>query len=264
MFAGNSALADKKYEKLTILHTNDVHSNIEPFPFDHPTLGGLGGFERRAVLVDRIRQQNHNVILLDAGDLFQGTPFFNFFKGELEVSLMNRLGYDASTLGNHEFDLGTDNLIAQFSKLNYPVLCCNYTIAETRWSKILKPYTIIERNGFKIGIIGVCINPKGLIDPGNFAGITYQPYTEPVNKLAAMLKQKMHCNVVIALTHIGIQDDKKLAAESKNVDVILGGHSHTFLDEPLFVNNAESKPVLIGQAGFGGAYLGQVDVVKTS
>lgn len=259
--------ATDKTVKLTILHTNDTHSRIESFPMDGSRNQGLGGVAKRAELIRQIRGQNELVLLVDAGDFFQGTPYFNFFSGELEVKLMNEMGYDATTIGNHEFDLGMENLAGQLKKATFQVVNANYDLRETPLAGLVKPYAIIEKGPLKIGIFGLGVRMQGLV-PEKFIGKTI--YNDPVltaNKIAAQLKKNDKCDVVICLSHLGLEEeedggvsDKILASKSRNIDVIIGGHSHSFMNEPVRVRNLSDREVLISHAGWGGIMMGRIDL----
>lgn len=252
--------------KLTILHTNDVHSRIEPFPMDGSRNQGMGGVARRSTLIQQIRKAEKNVLLLDAGDMFQGTPYFNLFGGKLELELMSKLGYDAGTFGNHEFDNGLDGLIKHLHHANFPMLTANYDFKGTVLEGKTKDYTIIRKQGLKIGILGVGVDVDGLVDPNNVKGMRYLDPIPVVNSIAEMLKKKEKCDLVICLSHLGYsyQDERisdlRLAANIRNVDLILGGHTHTFLDEPTLVKDLDHKDVLINQTGFAGIRLGRLDI----
>lgn len=258
--AGAVNIASKgKTKRLTILHTNDVHSQIEPLPENHKYYPGLGGFARRAELVQKIRSEEENVLLLDAGDFFQGTPYFNFFKGELEVKLMSALKYDAVVLGNHEFDNGTLPLYKALKEAEFTVLSANYDFLYKEWNKLVQPFKIFNFDGINVGVIGLCINNKNLIDDKNFDGISYSDPIPIAEDLGALLKERFQCSLVIGLSHLGIHDDKKLASETSNIDLILGGHTHTLLEEPLVIKNKMGKNVIINQVGSKGAYLGRLN-----
>lgn len=212
---------------LQIIFTNDSHSQVEE-------KDGFGGFEARAVLIDSLRSVNPNTLLLDAGDMWQGSPYFNMFGGRLEVQAYNLMGYDVVTLGNHEFDNGVDSLAARMAEMNFDVVCANYDFGTTPLSQYVKPYVVIDRNGWRVGIIGVSVNPAGLISEKNIDGIEYDDPVIAVNKYAALLKQRERCDMVIVLSHLGFHNDgsllnpadDELAALSNNVDLILGGHTH--------------------------------------
>ncbi len=262
MMVKPSFAMDKRKDllKITVLHTNDLHSQIDAYSKDHTSYPGMGGFARRAAIVKQIREMEQNVLLLDAGDLFQGSPYFNFFKGELEIKLMNQLGYDAMTIGNHEFDNGAEMLFEQLIHANYPILSANYSFSDPDWAKLVKPYVIKTYGKLKVGIMGLSINPQGLILPDNFKGITYRNDIDVANETAGILKNDEGCDFIIALTHLGIKRDLELAKESAHIDLILGGHSHTFLEEPMQVQNKLNKNVLINQMGWAGVYLGRIDL----
>ncbi len=267
----SASLNKKGFSKLTILYTNDQHSRIEPFPLNDAKYAGEGGFARRAKLIETIRQQEENILLLDAGDIFQGTPYFNFFKGEIEYKLMSLMGYDAVTFGNHDFDLGIENIIRQMPHASFDFLNCNYELKDTDLSKQSKvlPYKIYKKGRLKIGVLGVGIDLNGLIDPKYREGIVYNNPIEKANKIAEILKKEKACDYVICLSHLGYDydtnkvSDKTLAKETKNIDLIIGGHTHTFLNEPVKTYNSEGVETLITQVGWAGIWLGRIDVFFT-
>lgn len=253
--------------RLTILHTNDVHSRIEPFPMDGSRYAGMGGVARRSALIQKIRGEERSVLLLDSGDMFQGTPYFNMFGGKLELELMSKLGYEAGTFGNHEFDNGIAGLVKYLDRATFPFLTANYDFRGTLLEGKTKDYTIINKNGIRIGITGVGIDIEGLVDPKSYEGMKYLDPVPVVNRIAKMLKEEKKCDLVICLSHLGYkyEDDKvsdlKLAAQTRHVDIILGGHTHTFLDEPARVKDLDGHEVVIHQVGFAGIRLGRLDVV---
>ncbi len=266
-----SALYKKGFSKLTILYTNDQHSRIEPFPQNDAKHAGEGGFARRAKLIESIRKEENNILLLDAGDIFQGTPYFNFFKGELEYKLMSLMGYDAVTFGNHDFDLGVENIIRQMPHATFDFLNCNYDLKNTdlfNHPKVL-PYKIYKKGNLKIGVFGVGIDLNGLIDPKLREGIVYNNPIENANKTAEILKKEKACDYVICLSHLGYSydtnkvSDKVLVKETKNIDLVIGGHTHTFLNEPVKSTNSEGAETLITQVGWAGIWLGRIDVFFT-
>lgn len=216
-------------QPIQIIFTNDSHSQVEP-------LKGKGGFEARAAIIDSLRALNPNTLLLDAGDMWQGTPYFNMFKGRLEVEAYNLMRYDAATLGNHEFDYGIDTLAARIEEMNFPILCCNYNFTNTPLANKIKPYIIKEYNNIKIGIIGVSVNPEGLILQSNIEGIQYEDPIECVNHYANILRNELNCDYIIVLSHLGLHDDtifnnvsdSILITNSNNIDLVLGGHTHQF------------------------------------
>lgn len=259
------AFAKENLLRLTILHTNDVHSRIEPYPDNHARFAGQGGFARRAALVKSIRAETQNVLLLDAGDIFQGTPYYNMFDGKLELKLMNEMGYDAATIGNHEFDSGLDGLKFKLSYAGFPMLSCNYDFSDTALKGMVEPYHIIVKDGLKIGIIGVGIELRGLVSSRMFGQTRYLDPVEKVNETAAVLKNDEGCDFVICLSHLGLEYDSAkvsdvvLAKNSRNVNLIIGGHTHRLLEQPYRRKNLENKEVVVTQAGHNGLHLGKLD-----
>lgn len=254
-----------RLQKLTILHTNDVHSRVEPFPMDGSRNQGLGGVARRSALVKKIRAEQENVLLLDAGDIFQGTPYFNKFGGELELKLMSEMHYDAATLGNHDFDNGVEGFYKQLPHANFPILISNYDFSNTALNKSTHPFKIFKKAGLKIGVFGVGIELKGLVDPKNYGETQYQDPVVKANEVAAILKHDHRCDLVICLSHLGYKylenkvSDQVLAANTRNIDLIIGGHTHTFMPTPEDVKNLDGQITTINQVGFAGINLGRVD-----
>lgn len=252
--------------KLCVLHTNDWHSRIDPFPMDGGKLAGLGGAAKRAALIKKIREEEKNVLLLDAGDMFQGTPYFNKYKGELEFKLMSEMGYDAVTLGNHDFDAGLDGLDKQLKHAKFKIVNANYDFSKTLLNGKFTPYTIVEKEDLKIGIFGIGIELKGLVPDELYGETIYMDPIAKANETALELKTKEKCDVIICLSHLGYEynsdkvSDVKLARESVNIDLILGGHTHTFLEKPREVINKMGHLVIVNQAGWGGVLLGRVDM----
>jgi 5'-nucleotidase len=255
---------DETHVKIVILHTNDVHSHIDPFPDNDPKYPGLGGVERRAALISRIRAQEKNVILLDAGDIFQGTPYFNKYNGELEMKLMTQMGYDASAIGNHDFDAGLENLSAQLKHASFPLLCANYDFTGTPMEGKVQPYKIFEREGVRVGVFGLGVELAGLVD-NRLYGKTQ--YLDPIIKAAEVthkLRSEEKCDVVVCLSHLGYKyenekvSDLVLAKKSEGIDIIIGGHTHTFLEKPTIVKNRKGKNVHVAQVGWAGIRLGKV------
>jgi 5'-nucleotidase len=253
--------------KLTILHTNDVHSHIDPFPENDPKYPGLGGAVNRAALIKKIRNEEKNVLLLDSGDVFQGTPYFNLYGGELEFKLMSMMQYDASTIGNHDFDNGLDGLVKQLPHANFPFINCNYDFSDTSMSGKTIPHKIFVKDGIKIGVFGIGIELDGLVEKRMFGNTKY---LDPVIKAAEIshyLKMDEKCDLVICLSHLGFKYESKkisdieLAKRSKNIDLILGAHTHTFLDKPLVYENRDKKEVVVAQVGWAGIRLGRIDYV---
>jgi 5'-nucleotidase len=251
--------------RLTILHTNDTHSRIDPFPMDGSRNQGLGGVAARAQLVNMIRKEEEHVLLLDAGDIFQGTPYFNIYKGEPEIKAMTSMGYDAATIGNHDFDAGLENLALQLNRhASFPMIISNYDFSNTPMEGRFQPYKIFKKGPLKIGILGVGIEMDGLVPANLFGNTKYLDPIQQANRYAAELKQK-NCDLIICLSHLGYKYDSNkvsdmvLAKETENIDLIIGGHTHTFLDAPVVVKNKKGEDVLINQVGFAGIQLGRLD-----
>jgi 5'-nucleotidase len=260
------AFSGPEITKLTILHTNDVHSRIEPFPMNGGRFQGLGGAAKRASLIREIRAKEQNVLLLDSGDIFQGTPYFNYFEGELEFKLMSAMEYDAATIGNHDFDAGIDGLFKQLPNADFPFLICNYDFSDTIMNGQTKLYKIFEKADIRIGVFGLGIKLEGMVPVHQFGNTQYLDPIENGNKIAEILKHEEKCDLVICLSHLGYkyEDDRVsdivLAKNSKNIDLILGGHTHTFMDQPDKYFNLERKDVLINQVGWAGMVLGRIDI----
>jgi len=247
-------------KKIVILATNDTHSRIEPIPATDKKYAGMGGIEARSAIIDEIRSQNENVLLFDAGDFVQGTPYFNLFHGRVEAQAMDLMEYDAGTIGNHEFDYGLDTLSMIITKLNYPIISCNYDFTNTVLNGKVKPYVILKKFGLKIGLIGIGVDPEGLIQKDKYEGMIYKPAASTVNFYAKILKETKKCDMVVCLSHIGYPSDIKLAEQSRYIDIIIGGHSHTYMENPDIRKNTEGKDVYIFQTGKSGAYLNRFDV----
>ncbi|WP_026810690.1 bifunctional metallophosphatase/5'-nucleotidase [Arenibacter latericius] len=251
---------------ITILHTNDVHSHIDPFPTTHSSFPNLGGVARRATLVEQIRKENPNTLLFDAGDIFQGTPYFNFYGGELEFKLMSMLQYDAATIGNHDFDNGLSGLAAQLPYAKFEFLSANYDFSKTILDGHVKPYKIFVRDGIKIGVFGLGIALEGLVSKKLYKETIYLDPVEMAQEMSNTLKNEEQCDLIICLSHLGYQytnsqrvDDMKIAAATENIDLIIGGHTHTFLDKPTVTTNRKDLPVLINQVGCFGINVGRLD-----
>jgi len=251
---------------LTLLHTNDTHSQLEPYPAGDGYDAGKAGVLRRETLIRQIRSETDHVLVLDAGDFVQGSAYFNLFKGDAEMALMNFLKLDAVTLGNHEFDNGVDSLVKMLRKANFPVVCTNYDVSKTELRNVIKPWLIVNRGKIRIGIVGADVNPKGLVTPSNFEGVVYLDPISTLETRAAWLKKKKNCDIVICLSHLGFEndngrpDDLTLAEKSRNIDVIIGGHTHTYLKTPVLRMNLNGDSVIINQVGKGGSYIGRIDL----
>jgi 5'-nucleotidase len=260
------SIADEKQYNLTVLHTNDVHSRIDPFPMDGGSSQGLGGVAARAEIIEKIRREEENVLLLDAGDIFQGTPYFNFYKGEPEIKAMSLMKYDATTIGNHDFDAGLGNLATQLTNhATFPMLVANYDFSGTPMEYKYQPYKIFKRGKIKIGVFGVGIEMAGLVSENLSAGTKYLDPVVKGNEMAYSLKKEKDCDLVICLSHLGNTysdnkvSDKRLATETANIDLIIGGHTHTFLQAPIVYKNKKGDDVLVNQVGWAGINLGRLD-----
>lgn len=259
-------LASPRVVTLKILHTNDVHSHIDPFPANHPKYAGLGGAEARAQLIAKERLEDPDLLLLDAGDMFQGTPYYNYFGGELELRLMSAMGYDAGTLGNHEFDNGVELLADKLAFARFPLLNANYDMRGTALNGKILPYKIIKRKGIRIGLFGLGIKLDGLVDKKLSKGVAYMDALEAAKRTSLELRHFKKCDLVVCLSHLGYQystnqvSDLIIAKNTSDVDIIIGGHTHTFLSDTVFERNSIGKNVLIAQAGWAGVQLGKIIV----
>ena len=262
-----SSFASEKIKKITILHTNDVHSHIDPFPASHPKNPNMGGVARRASVIESIRKESENVLLLDAGDIFQGTPYFNYYGGEIEFKLMNMMQYDLATIGNHDFDNGIDGLLAQMPNAKFGFVSANYNFKNTVLDSFVKPYKIFIKDGIKIGVFGLGIELKGLVDPKLYKETVYNNPIEVAQEIAEILKINEKCDLIVCLSHLGFKykdnpekpSDIMLAQKTKYIDLIIGGHTHTFLDKPIVEINTVGEEVLINQVGCFGINLGRID-----
>ena len=265
---GGMALSCDKQSarKITILHTNDVHSHIDPFGPNDGRNANKGGVSRRATLIQKLRKENPNTLLLDAGDIFQGTPYFNYYGGELEFKLMSMLDYDLATIGNHDFDNGIDGLFAQLPHAKFDFVSANYDFKNTLMDTHVKPYKIFNKEGVKIGVFGLGVELQGLVNKDAYKETKYLNPIEIAQDMSRILKTNEQCDLVICLSHLGYEykrkekvSDRSLARATKDIDLIIGGHTHTFLDTPTVETNAIGKTVLVNQVGCYGLYLGKVD-----
>lgn len=253
----------KELKQLTVLHTNDMHSHIHPFTSGRNK--GVGGMAQRATIIKQIREEGNQVLLLDAGDIFQGTPYFNVYGGELEFKLMSEMKYDASTIGNHDFDNGLDGLVKQLPHANFPFIVSNYDFSDTEMEGNYLKYKIFNKGGIKVGVFGIGIELEGLVSKNMYGNTLYQNPIEKSNYYAELLKNSLDCDIVICLSHLGFKyntkkvSDKLLASQTKNIDLIIGGHTHTFLNKPVIVENLESENVQIAQVGYAGINIGRID-----
>ena len=259
LFAANDLV------QITILHTNDFHSHIDPFGNDVPRNAGEGGMAKRAALISKIRSESKHVLLFDAGDIYQGTPYFNYFKAQLDFELMTMMGYDAATLGNHEFDNGLEGIRSQLKYAGFPFITSNYDFSETILAGMTIPYKVFKRGGVKIGVYGLGIELQGLVDPKNYGKTRYNDPLQTALKMEKMLRMEHHTDLIICLSHLGYSykdntvSDKVIASQTFDTDLIIGGHTHTFLEKPDLIINKSGKEVVVNQVGFGGLILGRVD-----
>lgn len=252
---------------ITILHTNDTHSRIEPLEMSDRNYPDKGGIARRKAYIDKVRKENKNVLLFDCGDFSQGTPYYNILKGEVEIECMNRLGYNAGTFGNHEFDFGMDNLKKLVKEADFPFVCTNYDFSGTELKNLVRPYAVLKINGIRIGVIGLGTAPEGMIQEKNYKGMKFiEPYGI-AEKTASYLKNEKKCDIIICLSHLGMECegnnrhcDRELAARTSSIDIILGGHSHTFMEKPEIIKNAAGREVTVSQMGKNGVFVGRIDI----
>lgn len=262
VFAG--AFAQGK--RLVILHTNDTHSCIYPLNkhLADTLLAGRGGFIRRAVMVGEERKEHPNLLLLDSGDFSQGSPYYTLYKGDVEVGLMNLMRYDAATIGNHEFDFGVENMARLFKKADFPVVCANYDFTGTALEGIVKPYVVLKRDGLRIGVFGLSPELGGLVLAESCAGVKYNDPVKAANDVAKTLKEKEKCDIVICLSHLGWKlaglDDTELMSQLRNVDIVLGGHSHTYFTDMEYVKDLDGREIPNDQNGKHGIYVGKIVV----
>lgn len=250
---------------LTILHTNDTHSCVMPLSVHlADTLqAGRGGFLRRIAMLKEERRKDPGLLLFDSGDFCQGSPYYTLFKGDVESGLMNMMHYDAGTIGNHEFDFGLENMARVFKRLNFPIVCANYRFHEYGLDKIVKPYVIIKRNGLKIGVFGLSPRLDGLVDHKNYRSTEYLDPVKTAQETADLLKKK-HCDLVVCISHLGWEEkgmgDQEVISRTRGIDLVLGGHSHTYFRQLRYVDNLDGKPVADDQNGKSGIYIGKMKI----
>jgi 5'-nucleotidase len=256
-----------KTKKITILHTNDMHSRIEPYPLDGGKFQGLGGMAARAEMIKKVRKVEKNILLLDAGDILQGTPYFNFFKGEVEFRLMSEIKYDAATFGNHEFDGGIENLANKLKFAKFPFIVSNYDFAGTPLEGKTTINKIVEVDGYKIGIYGLGIDPKGLIPDELFGKIQFMDPLKVALEQEKLLKDQHQCDLIICLSHLGLEyengkiSDIEIAKNTNTTNLVLGGHTHVFMKEPREIKNKSDKNCYVFQVGHSGIKMGRVDFI---
>ena len=262
-----SMKANSTLKQITILHTNDTHSHIDPLPANDPLRPNKGGAARRAALINQIRTENPNTLLFDAGDIFQGTPYFNFYGGELEFKIMSMLKYDAATFGNHDFDNGVEGLVAQLPHATFEFINANYDVSNTALAGHVKPYKIYNVAGIKIGVYGLGVELEGLVNKRQYGETVYLNPIEIAQDMEHNLHNEEQCDLIICLSHLGYDyldnplkvSDLKVAAQTSHTDLIIGGHTHTFLDKPTLVTNKSGKTTLVNQVGCYGINLGRID-----
>lgn len=261
------AIWAKAQQQITILHTNDTHSTIMPLSknVDDTLLCDRGGFIRRMVMIEEERKSDPELLLLDSGDFSQGSSYYTLFKGDVEIGLMNRMHYDAATIGNHEFDFGLENMARLFAMADFPIVCANYNFEGTPVEGLVRPYVIIKRGNISIGIFGLSPKLSGLVSNKMCEGVEFLDPIEKANEVATYLKDVEECDIVICLSHLGWSiapelDDNQLIAKTRNIDVILGGHSHTYLQKLEWVNNVDGVPVPVDQNGKHGIFVGKLVV----
>lgn len=244
-------------KQLHIFYTNDAHSQVEPY-ISGSYAAGLGGYVRRNTFMKNMREQYPDLLLFDSGDFWQGTPYFNLFSGEVSLLLMQDAGYDAAALGNHEFDLGMENMKTQFEKVDFPVLSANMDFSKTVLKDVVKPYVVLERKGLKIGVFGLTPDPDGLVKKSCWEGAVYITPAWATNGVVKKLREEEDCDLVVCLSHLGLYGDKNLARATRGIDLILGGHSHTYMKQPEYVSNMDGVKVPISQMGSKGQSIGEM------
>lgn len=265
LLSGVTAVA-KKHKQLVILHTNDTHSTIMPLNenLDNKDLAGRGGFLRRINMIKEQRAQHPDLLLFDSGDFSQGSGYYTLFKGEVEVGLMNQMGYDCATIGNHEFDFGLENLAHLMRTAEFPFVCCNYDFTGTPCEGLTKPYIIKERAGVRVGIFGVCPQPQGLITAKNFEGMRYTKPAKAAQPVIDHLRNNEHCDVVVCLSHLGWGEapdmDIDFISSTTGIDILLGGHSHTYFEKPQYLSDKQGHQVIVDHQGKNARFLGTIEV----
>ena len=260
------ATVNAQSKQLYVYHSSDTHSRIDPMD-NNPSLrnANMGGVARRAGLVDQLRKEHPDMLLFDCGDISQGTPYYNFYQGELEIKALNLMKYDAMTIGNHEFDFGLENMARLFKMANFPVVCSNYDFEGTVLEGLVKPYVVLKRNGLKIGVFGLCPELEGLVQQSKCEGIVYHKPAAVANRMVMILREQEKCDVVICLSHLGISKnagvndvyDNVIVPQTYGIDLVLGGHTHTFLEKPERVKDSDGKEVPIMHIGNNGVYMSE-------
>ena len=256
----------KAQKQIVILHTNDTHSTIEPVSKYSKVkeAAGKAGCVRRATMVKQLREQNPDILLFDSGDFSQGSTFYTMYKGDVEVGLMNIMGYDAATIGNHEFDFGLDNLARLARQAKFPIVCSNCDFTGTPCQDVIKKYCVVVRDGVRIGVFGLTPKIEGLVMKENIAGVKYIDPIQATKEMVSVLRDKERCDIVVCLSHLGWKlapeyiDDQVLISSTTGIDIVLGGHSHTYMKEMEWVDNDEGKSIPVDQNGKHGAFVGKI------
>lgn len=259
-------LAAQNVKELLIYHTNDMHSRIEPFAAYYPdtALAGKAGVIRRAAFIRDERKKHKDLLLFDSGDFSQGSPYYNLFKGEVEVKMMNEMKYDAGTIGNHEFDFGLDNMARLFRMTKFPIVCANYAVEGTVLEGLVKEYTVIERNGVRIGVFGLGAPLDGLVAHANYGNVKFEDPVSEGQRIADLLRNEEQCDLVVCLSHLGWNgepySDVELIENTRNIDIVLGGHSHSYFEGPRYYKNLDGKEIPVQQMGKHAAFVGRMVV----
>ena len=249
---------------LTILHTNDTHSCILPLNpnLSDTTIAGRGGYLRRVAMIKEERQKDPSLLLFDSGDFSQGSSYYTMFKGDVEVGLMNEMGYDAATIGNHEFDFGLENMVRIFRQCKFPIVCSNYDFADTELKDIVKPYIVLKRKGVKIGVFALCPRMEGLVFTKNYGPLKYLDPVEVAQQMVDVLRKQERCDLVICISHLGWEvtecPDNRVIEGTRGIDLVLGGHTHTYFQQLEYVNDLDGKPVPVNQNGKHAAFVGKL------
>ena len=258
--------ARAQQKRLMLVHTSDTHSCVEPVSknFSDTAQADKGGFMRRAALLNQLRKEHPDLLLLDCGDFSQGSAYYNLYHGEVEVKLMNSMKYDACTIGNHEFDYGLDNLARLINMASFPFVCCNYDFTGTPCEHLVKPYIVIERAGARVGIFGICPQPEGLITKSNYEPMQYIDPAVAAQPVIDTLRQKEHCELVICLSHLGWSKgkgyDPDFISQTTGIDLLLGGHTHTYFTHPERAFDKAGHEVMVDHMGKNARFIGTMEI----
>ncbi|OUN81157.1 metallophosphatase [Bacteroides sp. An51A] len=256
--------AAQSTKEIYLFHTNDMHSRIEPFPenYQDTLLAGKAGMVRRATFISQQREIHPDLLLFDCGDFSQGTPYFNIYKGEVEISMMNEMRYDAGTIGNHEFDFGLENMARLFRLAEFPIVCANYDVTGTVLEGLVKEYVVLHRDGIKIGVFGLGAQLEGLVAKASYGDVKFEDPVSEAQRIADLLKMQEKCDLVICLSHLGWKgepySDVELIENTCNIDVVLGGHSHSYFEKPEYYKNLDGVEVPLQQMGKHAAFIGKM------